>query len=149
MGVLEMKRNLRLGGGAQEIEQVARIKAYFHRCLQILGWQALLALSGFRKRRVNVQLAFRHSQANCTRPLIGKLRYTLHRLSQFLSIQNHGVRMILRPSSLEIREVARELPAQKHALSQLEEKVILIAGKLQHRVRGRVLSKFHDLAHSL
>src|SRR5581483_4740098 len=50
IGILEVKGNLLLIGGPEEVQQVAGIESDLHRRSVVLGRQALFALTGCRQR---------------------------------------------------------------------------------------------------
>src|SRR5579871_1425899 len=127
MRILEMKCHLRLRNRSQELQKVAGIKSDFHRATVIFHGQALFALAGFRKRRMDLHLAGQGLQTDGAGALIGKLCYPLNRFAELFPVDEYRMRLILRKYSLKIREVSSQLTAEQQPISELEKEMIFIS----------------------
>src|SRR5579872_1727328 len=98
---------------------------------------------------MNVQFAFLYPELNGAGAFIGELGDAFDRFPQFLAVERHRMRMILGQYPLEVREVPGKLSAQQQAIAELEEQMVLVAGKLNHRVRVGFSAQLQNLAHGL
>ena len=85
-------------------------------------------------------LARTNLDSDRVRALVRKLGNSFDCGPCFFPPENHRERLFTGKNALEVGEIAGQLAADQKPFAEAEEQVVLIAGKLNARIRSRLLS---------